>query len=63
MGDKLCCCNDPQAVSGSGSVEDPFELEYAEDKVVESSVGSNHLDQVLTDYFEPLTGVIFSRSE
>jgi len=40
-----------------GSDEDPFNLEYAEDRVVESSTVSNHSDQTSTDYFEPLTGV------
>jgi len=57
MSDKLCHCNNPHVVAGSGSAEDPFELEYAEDHVVKSSAGSNHSDHVSTDYFEPLTGV------
>ena len=42
MRDKLCHCCDPHIVSG---------LESAEDRVVESSAGSNHSDQASTDYF------------
>jgi len=57
MNNKLCHCNDPHVVAGLWSAEDLFELEYAEDKAVKSSMGSNHLDQASTDYFEPLTGV------
>jgi len=57
MSDKLCHCNNPRVVANSGSAEDPFKLEYAEDRVVESSAGSNHSDQVSTNYFEPMTGV------
>jgi len=57
MSDKLCHCNDPCVVAGSGSAEDPFKSEYAEDRVVESLVGSNHSDQASTDYFKPPTGV------
>jgi len=57
MSDKLCHCNDPRVVAGLGSAEDPFELEYVEDRVGKSSAGSNHSDQASTNYFEPLTGV------
>jgi hypothetical protein len=39
MSDQLCCCADksPQVGFGSGSKEDPFNLEYTTDKGLDSS--------------------------